>query len=648
MMLPRTTRRHAAVALALIWTLVAGGLAWATRSAIQLDRLETKSARDKADEVRMERALRLMEAVVAPVLDQEWMRPYDHFRAFYVPAGARDRADGSDASDRVFVPSPLRNIKGPEWLLLHFQGSDTRGWSSPQLEQGAGSAIPAGAFLPGERARQASAANWFAAMKERYTPIALQSMLEEALAADIASRTEPSAQRGEGGGARMRIDGRERDHREVAPPRSGAADFYQRGAKILQMQREHFSLYQCEPETVALENLDAAAGETNSKTSGVCVQIVPTIMMPIWLDLTLDGRQQLALVRSVAVETLTYCTLQGVLIDWERLREALESEVRDIFPQGRVAPVKAGEFAEPKPQHGMMQRIPARLEPNESAGGSTGEMSTALKGGLAVAWGATILALAAITYGTLKYVSYSERRMQFVAAVTHELRTPLTSFQLYSDLLGEMPSEDGPKRREYAGILGTESKRLARLVENVLAYSRVGDQTPKLNVQEISPQAVLESAASLTAEQCAATAKELVIENRCPGEMMLRTDPQFVVQILANLVENACKYSGETDRRVWLSVSPTPGGVIFEVDDAGPGVPARHRRAVFEPFRRGNSEPQRKSSGVGLGLSLSRYWAECLGGSLSLRRSSRNGAHYSCFSLMLPNSVADPRRGAVV
>jgi signal transduction histidine kinase len=628
MTLPRTTRRRAIIAIALIWFLVLGGLGWATSAAIRLERLEAFYERDEAEALRIERALRLMEAVVAPVLDQESTRPYEHFRPFYVPAGARDRTDGSDASERILVPSPLQNLKGPEWLLLHFQGSDKRGWVSPQLESGTGSAVPAGAIPATERSRQASAANWLAALRDRYSPVAILSMLEEAQGADIEgseTRRLPS------GGA---------ETRQLQSTGFGDADdFYRRSAKLLQMQREHFPLYQCEPETVALENLDTSGNDRALHAGGECVEVSPTRMMPIWLDLTLDGRQQLALVRSVSVETQPICTLQGVLLDWERLRGVLEGEIRDIFPNGRVVPIKLSEYSERRPQHGVMQRIPVRLEANESAVGLAGA-TTSSWGGLAVAWAATLLALVAISYGTLKYISYSERRMQFVAAVTHELRTPLTSFQLYSDLLGEMTTEDGEKRRQYARTLGTESKRLARLVENVLAYSRVGDQAPRLSPQVVSPQSLLDSAVALTAEPCAATGKQIVIENRCPGEMALHTDPQLVVQILANLLENACKYSGDaTDPRVWLSVSPDDGGVVFEVDDAGPGVPPRMRRAVFEPFRRGNSEPQRKSSGVGLGLSLSRYWAECLGGHLSLKKSARNGTHYSCFVLTLPGQL---------
>lgn len=78
----------------------------------------------------------------------------------------------------------------------------------------------------------------------------------------------------------------------------------------------------------------------------------------------------------------------------------------------------------------MVRMLNARLIPGHRTPTVTKEISASLVQGLAVGWAATLLALAAITYGVLKYLALAERRMKFVAAVTHELRTPLTSFQL--------------------------------------------------------------------------------------------------------------------------------------------------------------------------------------------------------------------------
>ncbi|MCZ6699604.1 MAG: HAMP domain-containing sensor histidine kinase, partial [Planctomycetota bacterium] len=256
----------------------------------------------------------------------------------------------------------------------------------------------------------------------------------------------------------------------------------------------------------------------------------------------------------------------------------------------------------------------------------------------AVTWLATLAALIAITYGTFRYVTIIERRMRFVAAVTHELRTPLTTFQLYTDLLSGDAAKDPERRREYIETLRGESKRLARLVENVLAYSRMGARAPKLDRRRIMPAELLEAVRSETAGRCDAANKQLVIDNRCRHDVAVDTDSEFVVQILSNLVDNACKYSsGAEDRRIWLSTSDGPdNSVVFEVEDAGPGVAQADRREIFRPFRRGRTADAEGLSGMGLGLALSRYWAECLGGRLTLGHGRQNGVHLARFELSLP------------
>ena len=116
----------------------------------------------------------------------------------------------------------------------------------------------------------------------------------------------------------------------------------------------------------------------------------------------------------------------------------------------------------------------------------------------------------------------------------------------------------------------------------------------------------------------------------------------MVIQIFANLVENACKYSaGASDSRILLTATRAPSGdVVFEVEDAGSGVLPADRRAVFEAFRRSRSSTgagaDARVGGMGLGLALSKYWAGCLGGSLMLKRGRQIGSDYSRFTLSLP------------
>jgi signal transduction histidine kinase len=636
MVIHTTTRRNAIVALVLVVLLVLGGLSWATRSAMRLERLEAHAAAEQSYDETRSLALARLDWLLDSVLGVERSRPYDVYRSFYKPPQAYDPRDLVELREPVLLPSPLQTLRGPDWLLLHFQASVTQGWSSPQLDVGAESAIPAGAIPASDRAHEASTANWLAALRERYDPWLLLQVLEEAQIADIERRKALATYRVDDASGDWGAGGGSGDTGMRGQGSRTAAEFARRGARLLQRQRENFPLEQCEPQLVALDNLQAGGDVvTPLETGKECVQVWGTPMLPVWLDLTMDDRLQLTLVRAVSVETSEYCTLQGVLIDWDRLRGVLEQEVQDLLPRATIEPVKLGTRSEPN----MLHTIPARLSSGMPDWETTGSISTGLRWGLIVAWGATILALVAICYGTMKYVTLSERRMRFVAAVTHELRTPLTTFQLYTDLLADAPNGDPRQRGRYIATLGRESKRLARLVENVLVYSKMGDAQPVLQRTATTPQGLIDAAAAQTLEKCRASGKELVVENRCDEAVGIETDRELVIQILANLIDNACKYSADApDPRVLLTTTITRSGdVLFEVEDAGRGVSLSDRRAVFEAFRRGRPSAGAGTGGMGLGLALSRYWAGCLGGSLTLKRSRRIGSEYSRFSLSLPS-----------
>ncbi|MEE8385279.1 MAG: HAMP domain-containing sensor histidine kinase [Dehalococcoidia bacterium] len=626
---PRTTRRHAIIAIVVVCTLVLGGLAWATHSAIRLERVQARKAREDALDEARAIALSKLDTLVAPVLDREQGRPFEHYRPFFKPAQAFSGGDGPEVSGSILLESPLHNFSGPDWILLHFQATETyerESWISPQTDEGFQSATPASVIPAVDRRRLAKAENWLAALRERYTPLELLQRLEQVVTAD-----GDAPPRAVSGTSAVLAD---------APRgiRHRAAEFLRRGARLGQIQSEEQPAV-CWPETVAFENLQAdIPPPPTTENSPACVTVLPTPMEPVWLDVTMDGSRQLAFMRTVTVDTGDFCTLQGVLLDWPRLQELLQTEVRKLFPKAEILPLATDRPVPHSPTHTVMHTIPAHLETGDPPFTGASGISTGLKVGLSVAWGATVLALMAIGYGTMKYVTYAERRLRFVSAVTHELRTPLTSFQLYADLLADMPQEDAAQRRHHAEALRTESRRLARLVENVLAYSRIGDTAPAVQWAKLPPQELLDAIRTATEKQCRTAGKELVVENHCPRNLRIETDSEFVVQILINLVENACKYSAEAgDPRIWLNASrPTDGNVAFEVDDAGPGVLPHDRRDVFQPFRRARTADAGRPGGMGLGLALSGYWANCLGGGLDLRRSPRNGARYTCFVLSLP------------
>jgi len=352
-------------------------------------------------------------------------------------------------------------------------------------------------------------------------------------------------------------------------------------------------------------------------------------LRPQWLTAP-DGTQLLVLVRTARVENKKI-VYQGVILDWAKLQALLQDEVKDLFPGANLEPVKEPTAAS---REQSMTALPVHLDP-----GPEPELPpagwTPLRMGLVLAWVAALIAFAAVGLSGWSLVDLAERRIRFVSAVTHELRTPLTSLRLYLDLLLSGMVQDEEKRREYLSTLNVESDRLHRLIDNVLDFAKLERSRKGRDLQPAIAADLIESARRTWAERVAADGKELVVISTLPPDLEVQTDAALVHQIVGNLIDNARKYTREaTDARIWLWARVETGTrVVFEVEDRGPGVPPREQKTIFKPFRRGESADTR-AGGAGLGLALSKEWAEVLGGKLIYR--TPEGGAGSCFRLELP------------
>ncbi|MBI1913548.1 MAG: HAMP domain-containing histidine kinase [Planctomycetes bacterium] len=390
-----------------------------------------------------------------------------------------------------------------------------------------------------------------------------------------------------------------------------------------------------------------------NRKSGANVEVAVTLspMVPVWAS----GRgarargypgDHLLLVRQVQIEGSRGTresgsprshgypgVCQGIVLDLERLRGMLAAEVADLFPQATFQPVREGSDLDPDR---TMATLPFQLEPGATAVPPVAGW-TPLRIGLALAWTAALIALGAVGLGGWFLLDLSERRFRFVSAVTHELRSPLTSLRLYLDLLLHGMVRDEETKTEYIRTLHGEADRLSRLVTNVLDFSRLERQRPRLVQSRILLSELLARVRDTWQGRCHDAGKELVLTCDVSEETVLETDAELLQQVLGNLIDNACKYSREAeDPRIWLRGGKAGTGVFFEVEDGGPGVPPRERRTIFRPFRRGR-RADTTGGGVGLGLALARRWARLLGGTLDLRpRVTReSGSCGACFRLEL-------------
>jgi len=350
-------------------------------------------------------------------------------------------------------------------------------------------------------------------------------------------------------------------------------------------------------------------------------------MVPLWVT-TEDGEERLLLARLVNIGDKQLC--QGIALSWERLQEVLRDVVKDTFPDARFEPMRS-----PLPPHPerTMTALPVELDPGPAPPAEVPTW-TPLRLGLALSWAAALVALSAVGLGGSSLLALSERRIRFVQAVTHELRTPLTTQRLYLDMLTSGLVQPD-QQADYLRTLNSETDRLHRLVGNVLDFSRLENQRPRLEKTTVAAADLLAQVQANWAGRCQNGAKELVIENEVADGVRLETDVNLLQQIVGNLIDNACKYSKDADdKRIWLRAR-TDGGkrLVLEVEDHGPGVAAAEKRSIFRPFRRGQSADV-IAGGVGLGLALAQRWARLLGGRLLLAQGCKGAG--ACFRVEVP------------
>jgi len=349
----------------------------------------------------------------------------------------------------------------------------------------------------------------------------------------------------------------------------------------------------------------------------------------LWRSHPDHGTAELLLQRTVKINGTP--TVQGIWMDWPRLRERLLATVHDLLPAATLNPVLDGS------NDAVGQRlaaIPVSLLPG-TVPTIQAAIFTPTHVTLLVTWIAVVGAIAAIGIVLRTSMELSERRGRFVSAVTHELRTPLTTFCLYTEMLSDGMVKDEESRRHYLATLKSESGRLSRIVQNVLDYAGIGG-VGRRSSGPVAPMRVAELLERLrpAIEQCATRAgMTLVFDTAQAADADVAADPQTVERILLNLVENAGKYAGEApDRRVHIRAAISGSTVLLTVRDHGPGVPRSERNRIFHAFHRARRDAQGPKSGLGLGLALARELARELGGRLTLTELEKDGAEF-CLAL---------------
>ncbi|MDQ6855795.1 MAG: ATP-binding protein [Candidatus Dormibacteraeota bacterium] len=219
----------------------------------------------------------------------------------------------------------------------------------------------------------------------------------------------------------------------------------------------------------------------------------------------------------------------------------------------------------------------------------------------------------------------SNAKSEYLSRMSHELRTPLAAMLGFSDLL-EMrePREDQLSAIQAVQRAGTH---LLSLVNDVLDIARIEAGREILSLQPLDVRATLEECIGLVAQTANERHVTLSMRIDGPDDLYVRADRQRLVQVLLNLLSNAIKY-GREGGHVITGAAVRGEDVEIEVIDDGPGIDEPQQKRLFQPFERLGAE-RSHVQGTGLGLALSRQLTVAMGGALSLRSTSGEGATFS-------------------
>jgi len=214
----------------------------------------------------------------------------------------------------------------------------------------------------------------------------------------------------------------------------------------------------------------------------------------------------------------------------------------------------------------------------------------------------------------------AELRSDFVSTVTHNLKAPITSIRILGETLARRTDHADSGVRKYGMMLVQETWQLARLVDNLLAYSRVTDVTEIYSFEPVALDQLVEKALGSFGPRLAADKFDVNVE--IPDDLPdIRADSTALGLVLINLIDNAIRYSGE---QKWLRITASRQGeeTSIAIADHGDGIPADEMRHVQRKFYRGR---RARSDGSGLGLALAERVIRDHGGSLTLHSSVGQG-----------------------
>ena len=212
----------------------------------------------------------------------------------------------------------------------------------------------------------------------------------------------------------------------------------------------------------------------------------------------------------------------------------------------------------------------------------------------------------------------SRAKSDFLAMMSHELRTPLNAVIGFSDvmekqLFGPLGS---PRYQEYAADINMAGRRLLSMINDVLDLSKIEAGRLSLRIEAVDLSAIVSESVALVSKM--ASAKRLTLTTSIDGKLAdVRADGRALLQIVLNLLSNACKFTPE-DGRISLAFEAAPEGLRLAVRDTGVGMTEAQIDKALELFGQVDNMLTRTQQGTGLGLPMVKRLTQLHGGKLTI------------------------------
>lgn len=239
-------------------------------------------------------------------------------------------------------------------------------------------------------------------------------------------------------------------------------------------------------------------------------------------------------------------------------------------------------------------------------------------------------------------IEASRLKSEFLANMSHEIRTPLNGILGMVEVIKDMNLPD--EVRDCINIVQSSGENLLIIVNDILDLSKIEAGMMRLDIRDFNLSLTIEKALDGLAFRAHSKGLELAWFFEHPIPAALKGDPDRIVQILHNLVNNAIKFTeiGEVVIKISKSLETDHSiELCFEVKDTGIGIPKDRLSSLFQPFSQVDASTTRKYGGTGLGLKIAKSLVELMGGRIGVTSQPDEGSLF-WFSLTLEKGTLPP------